>query len=83
MKQYLILCRSVTHAQRCARLLEGVLIRAAVTKAPRELTSSGCGYALLLHAKLDEALRLLRKKEMSFGRGFERDGDGEYRALQP
>ena len=41
LKQYLILCRSVTSAQRCARLLQSSLIRASVTKAPSGLTKAG------------------------------------------
>ena len=82
MKNALILCRSVTSAQRCARLLESALIRASVTKAPRELTGSGCGYALELKGKLEEAVSLLRKKDMPFGKVFVREGSGEYREVR-
>ncbi|MBR0208615.1 MAG: DUF3343 domain-containing protein [Oscillospiraceae bacterium] len=81
MKHYLIMCRSVTSAQRAARLLERALIRAAVVKAPSHLTRSGCTYALRLHAKLEEAIRLLRKNEIAFGRIFLTEDGKEYREV--
>ena len=82
MKNALILCRSVTSAQRSARILEGALIRASVTKAPRELSLSGCGYALELNSKLEEAVSLLRKKDMPFGKVFVREESGEYKEVR-
>ena len=79
MKQYLIRCRSVTSAQRAARLLERSLIRAAVTKAPSHLTRSGCAYAVRLHAKVEQAVRLLRQNDISFGKIYATDDGNEYR----
>ncbi len=79
MKQYLIMCRSVTSAQRAARLLERSLIRAAVTKAPSHLTRSGCAYAVRLHAKVEQAVRLLRQNDISFGKIYATDDGNEYR----
>ena len=70
MKHYLIMCRSVTAAQRAARLLERSLIRAAVTKAPSSLTRSGCAYAVRLHARIEEAVRLLRRNEIAIGKVY-------------
>ncbi len=82
MKQYLILCRSVTSAQRCAKLLEGALIRASVVKAPRGLSSSGCAYALQLHNKFDEAIGILKRHDMPVGKCFIREYSGEYREVK-
>ena len=79
MKQYLIMCRSVTSAQRASRLLERSLIRAAVTKAPSHLTRSGCAYAVRLHAKVEQAVRLLRQNDISFGKIYATDDGNEYR----
>lgn len=79
MKQYLIMCRSVTSAQRAARLLERSLIRAAVTKAPSHLTRSGCAYAVRLHAKVEQAVRLLLQNDISFGKIYATDDGNEYR----
>ncbi len=81
MKHYLIMCRSVTSAQRAAKLLERALIRAAVTKAPSHLTRSGCAYALRLHAKLEEAVRILRKNEIVFGKIYLSEDGKEYREV--
>ncbi len=81
MKHYLIMCRSVTSAQRAARLLERSLIRASVTKAPSHLTRSGCAYALRLNVKLEEAVRLLRKNEIVFGRIYLTEDGKEYREV--
>ena len=81
MKHYLIMCRSVTAAQRAARLLERSMIRATVVKAPSHLTRSGCAYALRLPAKLEEAVRLLRKKEIAFGRIYLTEDGESYREV--
>ena len=43
--QYLIMCRSLTWAQRSAALLERGGITASVVKAPQGLSPSGCAYA--------------------------------------
>ena len=81
MKHYLIMCRSVTAAQRAVRLLERSLIRAAVTKAPSHLTRSGCAYAVRLRHKPEEAVRLLRKNEIDFGRIYATEDGKEYREV--
>ena len=81
MKHYLIMCRSVTSAQRAARLLERSLIRASVVKAPSHLTRSGCAYALRLRAKLEETLRLLRRNEIPFGKIYLTEDGVEFREV--
>ncbi len=82
MKFYLIMCRSLTGAQRAAKLLERSLIRASVTKAPAQLTRGGCAYALRVYKKAEDAVKMLRKNEIAFGKVFSRDDDGEYREVQ-
>ena len=81
MKHYLILCRSVTTAQRAARLLESSLIHAAVAKAPSHLTRSGCAYAVRLRAKAEEAVKILRRHEIAFGKIYATDDGTEYREV--
>lgn len=81
MTQYLIMCRSLTFAQRAARLLERAGITAAVIKAPQSLTSSGCGYAISLHKRFDEAVLILKKNKMLTGRLYKRYDDGEYQEV--
>lgn len=81
VKQYLIMCRSVTSAQRCSKLLERALIRASVIKAPRELSNNGCAYALRLSYKLEEAVSLLRKNRMQTGRIFVKEAEEGFREV--
>ena len=81
MKHYLIMCRSITSAQRAARILENALIRAAAVKAPRELTRSGCGYAVMVRAEAERAVMLLRRQEIAIGRIFLTEDGKEYREV--
>lgn len=75
MTQYLILCRSLTHAQRSARFLERQGILVNVTKAPQGLSSRGCTYALSLKKRFDDAVMLLRKNDMLTGKVYMRSGE--------
>ena len=43
----IILCRSLTQAQRAARLLERAGIFASVTKAPQNASTRGCTYGVI------------------------------------
>ena len=69
MTQYLIMCRSLTKAQSSARLLESAGITASVVKAPQELSGAGCGYALSLYRKFEEAVELLVRRLAEEQRG--------------
>ena len=81
MMQYLIMCRSMTYAQRSAAMLERAGISARVVKAPQGLSSSGCGYGVSLYRRFDEARNLLKKKGLLNGKIFFRDDDGEFREI--
>lgn len=76
--QYLIMCRSLTVAQRAAALLERKGINASVVKAPKGLSTKGCGYAIIIYRRFDEALMLLRQNNLLTGKVFVRKADGEY-----
>ena len=52
----LIMCRSLTTAQRGALLLERRSISVSVVKAPQHLRGNGCGYALSLYWNLPDYL---------------------------
>lgn len=78
MTQYLVMCRSLTKAQSSVKLLERAGITAAVVKAPQNLSSGGCGYAVSLHRKFDEAVSLLSKNNLLNGKLFRRMESGEY-----
>lgn len=78
MTQYLIMCRSLTYAQRSAKLLERAGITATVVKAPQGLTTGGCGYAVSLFKRFDEAVAILKKNNLISGKLFKRAAQGEY-----
>lgn len=78
---YLIMCRSMTYAQRSAALLERNGISATVVKAPQGLSSSGCGYGVSLYRHFGEARELLQKNKMISGKIFFRDDAGEYHEM--
>lgn len=80
--KYLILCKSLTNAQRAALLLERRGLSAVVVKAPQSLRENGCGYALSLYRRLDEAVSLLQNNRLLTGRIYERSGDGSYREVE-
>ncbi len=79
--QYLIMCRSLTYAQRTAALLERSGIPSVVVKAPQALTSGGCGYAVSLHKRFEEAVTLLRNNSMIHGKLFKRRDGGDYQEV--
>ena len=66
MPYYLIMCRSLTYAQRAARVLEQNGISGIVTKAPQGAVQEGCAYCVKVsERKLTDALTALH------GGGFE------------
>ena len=83
MTQYLIMCRSLTYAQRSAKLLERSGITAGVVKAPQKLSTGGCGYAVLLHGRFDEAVLILKRNNLLTGKLFSRRDNGEYTEVRP
>ena len=81
MKHYLIMCRSLTGAQRAQRLLERSLIHASAVKAPKALTRSGCGYAVRVRSEAEKAVRILRRNEIAIGKIYVSENDEEYREV--
>lgn len=79
--QYLIMCRSLTWAQRSAALLERGGITASVVKAPQGLSASGCGYAISIYRRFEEARNLLAKNNLINGKIFKRTEIGEYQEM--
>ncbi len=51
MLHYLLMCRSLTYAQRASRALERIGITAIVTKAPKSATGQGCSYCVKVSEK--------------------------------
>ncbi len=80
--RYLILCRSLTSAQRAAAALERRGISAGIVKAPQHLRNRGCGYALSMTRRFPEAVAILREQKLLTGRLYRKEENGEYREVK-
>ncbi|MBS7402886.1 MAG: DUF3343 domain-containing protein [Oscillospiraceae bacterium] len=71
MLNYLLMCRSLTYAQRASRTLEHAGITATITKAPKSATGVGCGYCVKVsEKKLAPAIAALNKAGLGPARIF-------------
>lgn len=82
MDQYLIMCRSLTYAQRAERVLSQGGISSSVIKAPQNLLTGGCGYAVSLRHNFDKAYNILNNSGLIKGKVFKRVDEGEYEELK-
>ncbi|NLA86476.1 MAG: DUF3343 domain-containing protein [Clostridiales bacterium] len=79
MIYYLLICRSLTYAQRTAKALERVGITAIVTKVPQLIVTDGCGYCVKVSAKhISNALVALKDAELYPVKIFVQYADGNY-----
>lgn len=79
MQRYLIMCRSLTYAQRAESALSRAGITAAVARAPQGLTKHGCGYCLKVNEnRFSQALAVLNRANAPYGRLYRVEDDGRY-----
>lgn len=79
MTYYLLLSRSITHAQRMSRALERAGITARFFRPPMGLTDRGCSYAVRVGAgSLPAALERLREEGLAPMRVFYAQSDGSF-----
>ena len=77
MEHYIIMCRSLSYAQRGERILEKAGITAYIIKAPQGVTPEGCSYGLRVSRSRGRgAIELLKKSGIRLGKVF-RQGMGE------
>ena len=82
MVYYLIICRSLTYAQRTAKLLERYGISAYIMRTPRTIAGEGCSHAVKVpQRRLNDALRILSRAGMTPQRIFVLEPDGSYREV--
>lgn len=80
----LILCRSLTYAQRAALALERAGITATVRRAPQELSGAGCAYGMKLkQTDLERARALLDRGTYRIGKTYLLEADGSAREVSP
>lgn len=79
MRYYLLLSRSITHAQRMSSTLEQAGITARFFRPPMGLTDRGCSYAVRIGGEaLSLALQRLRASGLQPVRVFYYDGSGAF-----
>ena len=79
MVYYLIICRSLTYAQRTAQVLERAGIFGAVLRSPKLISKEGCGYCVRIQErKLTDALIVLRREGLAPKQVFLQSADGGY-----
>ena len=83
MQRYcLILCRSLTYAQRSSRVLERAGITAAVLKASQSDSKTGCTYCVKLkESQQERALPLLDRAAIRRGKIYRLLDDGTYQEV--
>ncbi len=82
MVYYLIICRSLTYAQRTAKILEKSGITSYLIRTPKNLVKDGCGHAVKVAQKnLEPALRTLKSTDLYPKHLFITFGDNQYREV--
>ena len=79
MTYYLIMCRSLTYAQRTAAALERVGITARILRTPASIAQTGCSHSVKISQRnLADALRVLHRREEGPLKVYLIGGDGSY-----
>jgi hypothetical protein len=79
LSYYLLLSRSITHAQRMSRVLERAGITARFFRPPMGLTDRGCSYAVRIgEGSLPAAMERLRSEGLVPMRVFYAESDGSF-----
>lgn len=64
---YLIMCRSLTHAQRIANGLERAGIPARILRSPAEISPNGCSHSVKIPGRsLTRALTVLNRRRLPY-----------------
>ena len=65
MTNYLLICRSLTYAQRASKVLKSAGIPAPISRVPKEVATNGCSYCIKLNEKwLSRSLELLNNTQL-------------------
>ena len=82
MVYYLIICRSLTYAQKTAAALERAGITAYIMRAPKTVSESGCSHAVKVSERsLADALLVLKRVGLSPERVYIMSADGSYKEV--
>ena len=79
MVYYLIVCRSLTYAQRTARVLERAGISGYIMRAPTLISGEGCSHCVKVAERwLAPALKVLNREGLGPKRVFLQNEEGSY-----
>ena len=79
MVYYLIVCRSLTYAQRTARVLERAGISGYILRAPKLISGEGCSHCVKVAERwLAPALKVLNREGLGPKRVFLQNEEGSY-----
>ena len=82
MLYYLIVCRSLTYAQRTAAALERAGITARVIRSPKSISGEGCSHSVKISQRnLPDSLRILQRVGLTPKRVYITAGDGSYQEV--
>ena len=83
MLYYLIVCRSLTYAQRTAAALERAGITAHTLRSPKSIAGEGCSHSGNRSPRsLPDARRIRRRVDLPPKRIFITAGDGSYQEVE-
>lgn len=83
MVYYLIVCQSLTYAQRTAAALERAGISAHILRSPEAISTKGCSHSVKIsQRRLAQALVVLKKMDLTPKQIFMTEADGSYREVQ-
>lgn len=77
VEYHLIMCRSLTYAQRASYTLERSGVRVNLVKVPQSVSQTGCSYGVRIPSKvLHRSIAILKEKNVPFGKVFRYLSDG-------
>lgn len=83
MLYYLIVCRSLTYAQRTTAALERAGVTAQTLRSPKSISGEGCSHCVRVPAyALNEALSILHRAGLDPKRVFSALSDGSYEEVR-
>jgi len=83
MVYYLIVCRSLTYAQRTASVLERAGITAHILRSPKVISGEGCSHSVKVAERyLADALVILSRSNLTPKRIFIMSSDGSYKEVR-
>ena len=83
MEYHLIMCRSLTYAQKAVYILERGGMSVNLVKVPQSVSKTGCSYGVRVPSyRVKECLMLLKAKQASYGKIFRYLSDGRMEEVE-